>query len=167
MHKIQRRSKKLQNKDRTASGFSITEIMVATSITGILGAVALPNFIDTLHGSRPKEAITTIASIHATVGAFIDATGELPTTWDELSSIAAVMTENGQATGDLTQEITLPGSIYNLKLVSLNENVYTFNAARIDNIKNYDIQSCFNVSNGASDINSGDGTTNATAPICS
>ena len=148
-------------------GFSLTELIVATAITGILGSIALPNFIDTMHGSRPKETITTLATIHATVGAFIDATGELPTKWDELSSIAAVMTENGQATGNLTEEITLPGSIYKLKLISLDENLYTFDAIRIDNIKNYDIKSCFNASNGASDINSGDGTTNATEPICS
>ena len=148
------------------SGFSITEVIAATAMTGILGSIALPSYIKAMHGSRPKEAITTIASLHATFGAFMDATGEKPASWDDLSSIATIMTDNGQAKGDFSQEILLPGSLYRLKIESGGDNLYTFNATRTDNIANYDVKSCFNISNGASDIRSGNGEVNATDPNC-
>ena len=148
-------------------GFSITEVLTATAITGVLSAVALPNYMEHMHGSRTKDAITTIGSLQATLGAFMDATGERPTTWDDLTSIAAIMTDDGQATGDLNQEIILPGSIYKLKVETINENTYTFNATRVDNVPNHDVRACFNISNGASDINSGNGEVNAMNPNCS
>ena len=155
-----------KQKEKTL-GFSITEVLTATAITGVLGAVALPNYMEHMHGSRTKDAITTIGSLQATLGAFMDATGERPTTWDDLTSIAAIMTDDGQATGDLSQEIILPGSIYKLKVETINENTYTFNATRVDNVPNHDVRACFNISNGASDINSGNGEVNAMNPNCS
>ena len=145
----------------------MTEVIIAAAITGVLSAVALPNYMEHMHGSRTKDAITTIGSLQATLGAFMDATGERPTTWDDLTSIAAIMTDDGQATGDLSQEIILPGSIYKLKVETINENTYTFNATRVDNVPNHDVRACFNISNGASDINSGNGEVNAMNPNCS
>jgi hypothetical protein len=82
------------------------------------------------------------------------------------------MTNNGPATGDLGTPITLPNSIYDLSIEEPTESIYTLTATRVvdriepdtdednGNISNdkykFAIKSCFNISNGASDLKSGD-----------
>ena len=90
------------------SGFSITEILITTTIVGALGSIAYPNYIASQQRARCSETKATLVSIPPIISAYIDATGEAPTTWNDLSSIAAVMTNNGPATGDLDAPITLP-----------------------------------------------------------
>jgi len=152
-------------------GFSLTEAVIATAIFGTLGSIAYPNFIDNQNGAKLAEVKANISSIPPIIGAYIDATGETPSTWDELSSITAVMTNNGPATGDLETRITLPKSIYDLSIEGPTESVYTLTATRVidrndENSDNedqsdpneefkYAVKSCFNISNGASDLRSG------------
>ena len=104
--------------------------------------------------------------IPAIIGQHIDETGEAPTTWDELSSVAVVMTSDGPAKGNLNTPITLPNSIYDLSIAGPTDSVYKMTATRvIDREKEegnvdeekyaYAIKSCFNVSNGASDLRTG------------
>ena len=154
------------------SGFTITEAVVTTAIIATLGSIAYPNYTNSNHKTKQSEAKATITSIPAIISAFADATGEAPTTWDDLSSIAVVMTNNGPATGDLETPITLPNSIYDLSIEGPTESVYTLTATRVidrddgnsdnedENVSNeefkFAIKSCFNISNGASDLRSGD-----------
>ena len=173
MKSIQKHSNTLAEKLLTKAklvppktGFTLTEAVVTTAIIAALGSIAYPNYTSSNHRTKQSEAKATITSIPSIISAFVDATGEAPTTWDDLSSIAAVMTNNGTATGDLETPITLPNSIYDLSIEGPSESVYTITATRvIDRIENnsneedpkyeYAIKSCFNISNGASDLKSG------------
>ena len=170
MHKNTKTSnspKRIHGKNKTTGGFSLTEVMITTSIVGLLSSVALPSYMDSMKNNDRKEVQSFVATVPTIMGAYIDATGELPTQWDDLSSIAAVMTNNGPATGNLTTPITLPNSKYELSIEGPTESTYNLIATpRI--VRNTDepgepdenrfaIYSCLNVSNGASDLKSGNG----------
>ena len=73
-------------------GFSYTEAIITTSIIGILSTMAVPKYFEQIQQSNNPEAPSLVSSSPTIISAYIDATGELPTHWDELSSIAAVMT---------------------------------------------------------------------------
>lgn len=152
------------------NGYSLTEIMVSVGIIGILSSAAMPTYFGEVEKSRQKETQSVIATIPPIMGAYIDATGELPTQWDDLSSIAAVMTNNGPATGELSNPIILQKSNYELSIEGPTESIYSLKATpRIarntdepgepgePDEKRFAIYSCFNVSNGASDLKSGNG----------
>jgi prepilin-type N-terminal cleavage/methylation domain-containing protein len=171
MKTIQKTSRILEKRNSTKDklcstnhGFTLTEAVVTTAIVATLGSIAYPNYTNHNHRIQQSEVKATIISIPPIIGAFVDATGETPSTWDDLSSIAAVMTNDGPATGDLGTPITLQNSIYNLSITGPAESVYTLLATRVidetnDNLEEpeykYAIKSCFNVSNGASDLRSG------------
>jgi prepilin-type N-terminal cleavage/methylation domain-containing protein len=153
------------------SGFTITEAIITSAIIGTLTSIAYPSYTNANNSSKLANAEARIQSIPPIIGAFIDATGEAPSTWDDLTSIAAVMTNNGPATGDLETPITLPNSIYDLSIEGPTESVYTLTATRVIDRNNensvsddrdasneefkFAIKSCFNISNGASDLRSG------------
>jgi prepilin-type N-terminal cleavage/methylation domain-containing protein len=141
------------------NGYSLTEIMVSVGLLGILSSIALPTYFGEVEKSSQKETQSVIATIPPIISAYIDSTGELPTKWDELSSIAAVMTNNGPATGDLTTTITLPNSKYELSVAGPAESIYIVTASPLNEVNEnrFPIYSCFNVSNGASDLKSGNG----------
>jgi type IV pilus assembly protein PilA len=162
-------TKKIANQKtilKKEAGFSLTELIMAVSIVGVLSAIAIPNFKGQLCRAESAEAETTIGSIQSIIAAFVDETSELPTTWNELTSIAAIMTNNGQATGNLSTAITLPDEKYSVSITGPTDSVYNISASRTDGCPNRDIIACLDLSNGASDLEQGDGTTNAATPIC-
>ena len=156
---------------RQQGGFSLTEAMVTSAIIGVLGSVSYPLYNNANQNSRLAEAKSTVASIPPIISAYIDATGEAPTTWEDLGTISTVMTNNGPATGDLTIPITLPNSIYDLSVEIPTISVYKMTATRVidrpntsqdgdkeeidDDQYKYAITSCFNISNGAIDLKTG------------
>ena len=168
---------------RRKNGFSITETLVTTALVGTLGSIAYPNYITSQKRARCSEAKATLMTIPPIISAYIDATGETPTTWDDLSSIAAVMTNNGPATGDLETPITLPRTNYELSVEAPSESTYLLTAncfvktpvsdpddreeQELKEAAFHKIRSCFNVSNGASDLTSGSGTDPINTPNCS
>ena len=146
------------------NGYSITELVTTSLIIGTLSSIAYPNYVSSNNNSQLADAKSSVLSIPSIIGAYIDSTGEAPKTWEDLSTIAVVMTNNGPATGDLTSPITLPNSIYDLSVEGPTESVYTMTATRVadKNKKDpervhyqYAIKSCFDVSNGASDLRTG------------
>jgi prepilin-type N-terminal cleavage/methylation domain-containing protein len=171
-----------KTKKRKKNGFSITEVAVTTAILGTLGSIAYPNYMESKGRSQCSEAQATLVSIPPIISAYIDATGERPTTWENLSSIAVVMTNNGPASGNLVTPITLPRTNYELLVEGPNNSTYLLTAncyvkTPISDIANveeealkdaerYKIRSCFNVSNGASDLRRGSGTDIANTPNC-
>jgi prepilin-type N-terminal cleavage/methylation domain-containing protein len=158
------------------SGLSLPEVVVTTSIIGILSSVAVPSYFEQIQRNENKETQSIVASIPTLISAYIDATGELPTKWDEVSSIAAVMTNDGPATGELTSPIILPNGNFELSVAGPTDSIYTLTATpRIvrdaDNPEEmaedrFAVQSCFNVSNGASDLKSGMGIENEEVLNC-
>jgi prepilin-type N-terminal cleavage/methylation domain-containing protein len=104
--------------------FTITELVVSVAIIGILSSIAIPNYISQICRSESAEAEATIGSIQAIIAAFHDETGATPSTWDDLSSISAVMTNNGPASGALSSPITLPGNRYELSIDGPTDSTY-------------------------------------------
>jgi len=162
--------------NRMRDGFSTTEVMIAASMVGILSATSLPNYMNSMQKGRQNETKSIVASIPSLISAYIDATGELPTKWNEISSIAAVMTNDGPATGELTSPIVLPNGNFELSVAGPTDSIYTLTATprivsdaanpeEIDEDR-FAIQSCFNVSNGASDLKSGMGIENKEVLNC-
>ena len=150
-----------------AHGFSLTELVMSVSIIGILSAVVIPRYQGQLCGSESMEAEATIGSIKAITAAYADETGVFPTTWDELSSIAAIMTNTGVARGDLSAAIILPSEKYELTIEGPKDATYEIIAERTDACEKRTIRACFDMSTGASDLRVGDGNIDAQDPICS
>ena len=148
------------------AGFSLTELIMAVSIVGILSAVAIPNYRAQLCRSESAEAEATIGSIQAIIAAFHDETGATPSTWDDLSSISTVMTNDGPASGALSSPISLPGNRYQVSIDGPTDSTYEILAERSEGCENRDIRACLNISTGASDQRRGDGENNAESPIC-
>ena len=176
-------NKAIQHNARSRSnGFSLTEALITMAILGTVSSIAYPNYIQSKKHTKCKEAQSILTSIPPIISAYIDATGETPKTWGDLSSIAAVMTNNGPATGDLGTPITLPRTNYELSVEGPSESTYLLTAncfvktpvsdpgdreeQELKEAALHKIRSCFNVSNGASDLTSGSGTDPANTPNC-
>ena len=166
MKKLTSRNKKIK-----ASGYTITEAVVTSVIIGVIGSIAIPNFVNSNDSAKLADAKSNLLTIPSIISAYIDNTGEAPKTWDDLSTIATVMTNNGPAKGNLTSPITLPNSIYDVSISRPTESVYILTATRVidrlnqspedeeEELEDYQykhaITSCFNASNGASDLKTG------------
>ncbi len=158
------------------NGYSLTEILVSVGLLGILTSISMPTYFEEVNKSRQKETQSVVSTIPTIISAYIDATGELPTKWDEISSIATVMTNDGPATGELTSPIILPNGNFELSVAGPTDSIYTLTATprvvsdaanpeEIDEDR-FAIQSCFNVSNGASDLKRGMGIENKEVLNC-
>jgi len=157
--------------NKSEKGFNMTEVAITTAIIGTLGSVAYPNYVGSQLRAKCAGAEAALVSIPPIISAYIDATGEVPTTWDNLSDIAVVMTNNGPATGALNTPIKLPKSNYELSIEGPSESTYSLTAncyitPTTANTKKDQIRSCFNVSNGASDLRIGSSTDSDNTPNC-
>ena len=155
---------KRNNLNADQRGFTLTEIMITIVIVGILSSVALPNYLNQVNRTRQREAASTISQIQTTIASYADEFGVLPTSWAELNETSAVMTDNGPATSNNFQAITLAGGYYNVA-ISNTDNLFTITATREDE-PNLNIIACVNLTNGASGINQGTKTATASAPNC-
>ena len=147
-------------------GFSLAELLITTAIIGILSSIALPNYLNQVNRSRQNEAASTVAQIQTTIASYADEFGVLPKSWAELNDTSAVMTDDGPASADSFEAITLAGGYYDVKIDnSNNDNLFIIEATREDE-PNLNIIACVNLTNGASGINQGTQTAAASAPNC-
>ena len=146
------------------NGFTLTEMIITIVIVGILSSAALPNHLNQVNRTRQREAASTISQIQTTIASHADEFGVLPTSWAELNDTSAVMTDDGPATKDNFQAITLAGGYYDVD-ISNNDNLFTITATR-DEAPNLNIVACVNLTNGASGINQGTKAAKASAPNC-
>ncbi|QNI85829.1 pilin polypeptide PilA-like N-terminal methylation domain-containing protein [Synechococcus sp. PROS-7-1] len=154
------------NRPIQKTGFTLTELLIAVAILGIMGATALPNYLNQVNRSRQNEAASTIAQIQTTIASYADEFGVLPTSWAELNDTSAIMTDDGPATQDNFQAITLAGGYYDVA-ISNKDNRFTITAtATSDDNSNLNIIACVNLTNGASGINQGTKAAKASAPDC-
>ena len=158
MERLNRKSQK------QTKGFSLTELLTAVAIVGMLSSIALPNYVNQVNRSRQNEAASTIAQIQTTIASYADEFGVLPTSWAELNETSAVMTDNGPATSNNFQAIKLAGGYYNISIDNT-DNLVTISATR-DDEPNLNIIACVNLTNGASDIIKGTNAAAASAPNC-
>ena len=138
--------------------------MITTAILGILSGIALPNYLNQVNRSRQNEAASTISQIQTTIASYADEFGVLPTSWAELNETSAVMTENGPATANTFEAITLAGGYYAVSIDN-SDNLFTITATR-DDEPNLNIIACVNLTNGASSINQGTQAASASDPNC-
>ena len=155
-------------KKSRGTGFTIVELVIVVGIIGTLSAVAIPSYISQLCRAKTSETEATIGSLKAIISSYIDETGAVPTTWDHLTSISAIMTNNGQASGMLSDPITTPSGTHQISVdgpTNLNS-IYNIVGNPINGCGNVDIKACLDVSTGASDQRRGDGNNPAETPIC-
>ena len=128
--------------------------------------MALPNYLNQINRSRQNQAASTIAQIQTTIAAYSDEFGILPSSWADLNDTSAIMTDDGAATEDNFEEVTLAGGYYDVRINNPNnDNLFIIEAKR-DDEPNLNIIACVNLTNGASSINQGTQAAAASAPNC-
>ena len=157
---------KNQKAGKRQTGFSLPELVIVISIMSILSAVAMPNYVGQLCRSKSSEAISSIGSLQAIIAAYIDETGVYPTSWDDLNSITAIMSKDGQMSGGFTKNWVLPNDNYEITISGPTTSIYIITAVTRDGCENRSIKACLNTSTGASELKKGDGTTDAATVVC-
>ena len=154
----------------TLNGFTLVELLTTVAIIGILSSIAIPNYFSQLCRTKAGEAEATISSLMSIISAYSDETGTLPESWESLDSITAIMTSTGTAKGDFNYEIILPIENYTVSITEPQGNnsyLYTLEAQPKESCEDWDIKACLDLSNGASDIQRGNGESPAKTPVCS
>jgi type IV pilus assembly protein PilE len=80
---------------RAASGFTLIELMIAVAVVGVLAALALPSFVDSIRKGRRSEAVAALAQVQqaqerwrANKASYAD-NAHLSTAWPEGLGIGA------------------------------------------------------------------------------
>ena len=145
----------------TNRGFSLTEVLVTVSIIGILSSISLPSYMNQMRRTSQRETETIVSQVMIQTASHFDEYGLRAEGWDDLDDVTTVMTDTGTASGATFASITLPGANYTLE-ANRNANDYIFTATPTDtNANGFNVLGCINVSTGASNIQTGDGTTAA------
>ena len=151
-------------KPSISTGFTLSEVMITTAIVGILSSTALPNYLKQVKRSRQNEAAAVVSQVQTTIATYADEFGILPTSWNDLNDINAVMTDNGPATQTNFEEITLAGGFYKASITQTG-NLFTIAATSTESEK-LNIVACLNLTNGASAVNKGNLSSAANTPNC-
>ena len=138
-------------KNKNPNAFTLTELVVAVAILGILSAVAIPNYMNSLRFAKQKEAEIAISTILTSISSFNEENGRIPQGWDELDKTQPLRTATGIASGSSYSQVQLPGGSYSLK-GSINANTVVLEA---DSSNNWNVVGCINISNGLSAIKKG------------
>ena len=156
-------------------GFSLTELLIAIGIIGILSSIAIPSFFRQIQATCQAEAANNLSLIASSASAYKDIYGTAPNSWKDLTDISAVMAskdpdvecdsqEIGGGPADsryglLTKEICIPNCDYAISRSSEKSGEeFIFNAVPTPNTGKkaaFNVVSCFDLSNGASDLKRG------------
>ena len=149
---------------KTDQGFSLTELMIAVAILGILGAVALPQYFNQVQKTRQNEAAATVSQIQTTIAAFVDEMGLLPTSWNDLNKITPLMTPQGPANQTNFSAINLASAgctesqqdgCYQVD-ASERDQIFTLIArSRNRDAAAYNVVACLDLRTGATDLKKG------------
>lgn len=71
------------------SGFSLIELMIAIAVIGLLAAVALPTFMDSIRKSRRSEAIAAMGAIQQAQERWRASNPAYTATWANLAASSA------------------------------------------------------------------------------
>ena len=133
-------------------------MLISVAIMGALTSIATPPLLNNLHRAKQSDAASLLSQLAVSAATYKDEFGEAPTTWEHLSEISAVMTSNGPATsGDLTSNISTPNRDFTINRSSGTGDYFEFTATPTGAgaAGRYNVISCIDLSNGASDIRLG------------
>ncbi|WP_413442566.1 type IV pilin protein [Synechococcus sp. MIT S1220] len=147
---------------KSCQGFTLTEVLITTLIVGILASIALPSYFRQFQTTCQAEVVSKLSLLASSASAYKDIYGTAPLNWEDLSNMNAVMTTTGPADADdgpLTTEITIPSCDYAISRSSEKTGEkFIFNAVPTPNTGEkaaFNVVSCFDLSNGASDLKRG------------
>lgn len=146
--------------------FSLTEVLVTVTIIGILSAVAVPNYINSLNKGRQTDAATQVSQIQAGIQSYADEFLIGPSGWSELSRVTPVVTPTGVASGSSFTNIDSAGGDYRITVTAANS-IYEILATATKAGANWNIAACVNTASGASLLKRGTGSAPPPSPVCS
>ena len=157
----------MNEKGAKSKGFTLTELLAATTIIGILSAVAIPNYMNALSSNKQKEAELTIATLQTAAMAFVEEYGQIPKGWNDIDRVQPVQTKNGAASGDTFSEITLMSGHYKIEgFTNTTDGIVSFEGNPVStevSIKKRNVVGCINTRSGLSNLKLGNKETEATA----
>ncbi len=140
----------------------MAELMMSTAIIGILSGIAVPNYMKQMDRTNQRETVTTVTqAMDLVITTYDEEDNILPNGWNDFRR--DFMTDTGVASGATFSEITLPGANYTLSGTGGGlEPRYVFTATPTESkASGFNVLGCINVRTGASNIQTGDGTTAA------
>jgi len=145
--------------DKNINGFSLTELLAAVSIVGILSAIALPNYTKQVERTHQSGMAAFMEQLLVRIVSSKEEIGLPPTTWLELNNQVAIMTKSGPASmddGELDKEITLSGGDYIIKRIDdkSDANYFIIAAENTRDVKS-NVIGCIDLNTGASDVKLG------------
>ena len=96
-----------------SSGFTLIELMIAVAVVGILLAVALPSFMDSIRKGRRSEAFTALSAIQQSQERWRSNRAAYTTTLADLG---------------VTSSVSTPGGYYTLSIDSASPTAYVLTA---------------------------------------
>ena len=148
-------------------GLTLPELLISVVIVGLLSAIALPNYMNSIKATRQKDVANQIANIQTSIEAYREEFLANPTSWDGLARITPVSTNNGSAKGNSFSPITSPNGGYYTITISSSGNLLSLSGTPVSNgSSKWDIKACLNTQTGLSDTKLGNGTTAAATPVC-
>ena len=147
--------------NKKSKGFTITELLVAVSILGILSSIAVPKFTQQFTKAKQSEAVATLTQLQQKLASYVDVYKAPPPSWKSLSDYSLVMTASGPAsetTAFTTTSITLPGNNYDVDAKLVATNLYTLSATPKNSqaIRDgYNAIACLDLNIGATDYKKG------------
>ena len=160
-------SKQTAEKHLKSKGLTLPELLISVAIVGLLSAISLPNYMNAIKATRQKDVANQISTIATSIGAYREEFLANPSSWDDLSRMGPVTTNNGGAKGNTFTPITSPnGGYYNIA-ISSSGNLLSLSGTPLSSWStNWDIKSCLNTQTGISDLKLGNGTIAAANPLC-
>lgn len=153
------------------AGFTLTELLIAIAITGILSSISLPIYTRQITKTKQSEAAGILTNLQTSIASYVDEYSAHPTQWGDLAKIAVIMTNNGPIqdsdTAGLNTSKTMQNEAYNMSITvdSSNNDNYILTAITTDS-SDYNVKACIDVSNGASDLKMGMRDANTAVADC-
>ena len=106
-------------KESASEGLTLPELLISVAIVGLLSAISLPNYMNAIKATRQKDVANQISTIATSIGAYREEFLANPSSWDDLSRMNPVITNNGGAKGNTFTPITSPnGGYYTIAISS-------------------------------------------------
>jgi prepilin-type N-terminal cleavage/methylation domain-containing protein len=160
-------SQQTAEKTSTSEGLTLPELLISVAIVGLLSAISLPNYMNSIKATRQKDVANQISNIATSIAAYREEFLANPSSWDDLSRMSPVITNNGGAKGNTFTAITSPNGGYYTIAISGSGNLLSLSGTPVSSWSvKWDIKSCLNTQTGISDLKLGNGTTAAATPLC-